>query len=308
MSRPVLKIAFAGWWGGFSAGDNYFYNLLSAEYEVQISMEPHVVFFSAFGDLKNRARLTRELPGLKVFYTGENVRPDFGQCDLALSFDYLDDERNYRLPLWALANRRLGISLLHTGAKHADLSNLVRPRSFNPGLVRRSKTRFCDFVYSNVSARERVRFFDLLCQYKRVDSAGRVRHNTGGLSLPKDGVSKLAFQRECKFTIAFENSSHPGYCTEKILHPFLAHGVPIYWGDPEVARDFNSASFINCHDFDSLEEVVERVAQVDRNDGLYESYLGAPPFHKNRIPEFARSRSVLRWLRPHLERARCVGT
>ena len=46
-------------------------------------------------------------------FTGENVRPNFtdgsveypnysiGRADLAFTFDYSDDPRNYRFPLWA---------------------------------------------------------------------------------------------------------------------------------------------------------------------------------------------------------------
>lgn len=56
---------------------------------------------------------------------------------------------------------------------------------------------------------------------------------------------KRAFLSRYKFTVAFENSSAPGYHTEKILDPMLVGSIPIYWGDREIESVFNPASFIH---------------------------------------------------------------
>jgi len=299
-----LKVAFVDWWGGFPARDNYFFNLLSQQYEVVLSDDPDVVFFSAFGAKERRNQLSRAMPGLRVFYTGENVRPDFDECDLAISFDRLPGGRNYRLPLWALADRSLGTSLLHVQAAGADLADLIRPRDFRPRALLAQKSRFCNFVYS-ARAPERIRFLDMLSSRKPVDCAGRVRHTLRRRGLARDGVAKLELQRQCKFTIAFENTRHLGYVTEKLLHPLLAGSVPIYWGAPDVILDFNPRCFIDCADFDSFEAVVDHVLALDQDDERYLEYLRAPPFRNNRVPTWALKESVLRWLTPHLERARC---
>ena len=42
---------------------------------------------------------------------------------------------------------------------------------------------------------------------------------------------KLKIISNHKFNIAFENSSYPGYVTEKITDAFIANTIPIYWGD-----------------------------------------------------------------------------
>src|SRR5262249_55166951 len=52
-----------------------------------------------------------------------------------------------------------------------------------------------------------------------------------------------------KFVIAFENSSLSGYNTEKLTHAIEADCVPIYWGDPEIGRSFNTRRFVNGHDY-----------------------------------------------------------
>jgi alpha(1,3/1,4) fucosyltransferase len=119
---------------------------------------------------------------------------------------------------------------------------------------------------------ERNDFFHLLTnKYKKVDSGGKALNSIGGLV-----NDKLAFQRECKFSIAFENSSYPGYTTEKILHAFVADTIPIYWGNPLVHKDFNTKAFINCHDYNNFDEVVDRVIEIDNNDELYLQYLKEP--------------------------------
>jgi len=62
-----IKIDFCDFWGGFDKTDNYFYNLLKEDYEVEISRNPDVLFFSLFG------RSNTLYSCKKVFYTGENI-------------------------------------------------------------------------------------------------------------------------------------------------------------------------------------------------------------------------------------------
>jgi alpha(1,3/1,4) fucosyltransferase len=116
--------------------------------------------------------------------------------------------------------------------------------------------------------------------------------------------TKLEFQSHCKFTIAFENSSSPGYTTEKLLHAYITGTVPIYWGNPEVTRDFNPASFINCHDFNNFEEVVERVKEVDQNDKLYDEILQEPAFRENAIPPQLQKEKLVAFLKNIFEKSK----
>jgi len=128
-----------------------------------------------------------------------------------------------------------------------------------------------------------------LQKYKKVDSGGKLLNNIGYLV-----DDKVAFLRQYKFTIAFENSCYPGYTTEKILHAFIADSIPIYWGNPLISRDFSPKSFINCHDYNSFDEVIERVIEVDTNNDLYIEYLTEPPFNGNRENEYVNEDNILR--------------
>ncbi len=145
------------------------------------------------------------------------------------------------------------------------------------------KTRFCNFIYQNsvmVQTRVRRDFCKLLTRYQRVDCPAESLNNMPRIAKYSsvEGLrSKLHFMAACKFSIAFENTSRSYYLTEKILHPLYAGSVPIYWGCPEVAKFYNPAAFINCHDYSSFEEVIQRVIEVDSNPSLYEEYRNAPP-------------------------------
>lgn len=98
----------------------------------------------------------------------------------------------------------------------------------------------------------------------------------GGVLKRGKNDEKLTFQSRHKFVIAFENSSSPGYSTEKIVQAFAAKTVPIYWGDPEIDKCFNEKAFINCHKFPTFEDVVEYVKIIDADDELYMRMLRSP--------------------------------
>src|SRR5262249_543629 len=155
-------------------------------FDLELTPDPDFVVYSSFGLEHTTFDCTR------IFYTGENDRPNFRACDFAFTFDYLATPRNYRLPLYAFYNHR---GLL--GAKAA-------------AALFAAKSRFCAFVYSNGRAHERIALLDKLSRYKRVDCGGAVRNNIG--YRVKD---KIEFMRDYKFSIAFENASAPGYTTEK---------------------------------------------------------------------------------------------
>jgi alpha(1,3/1,4) fucosyltransferase len=266
--KPRVRLAFSDFHSGFNPRDNYFVHLLGQKHDVELSDQPDVLIYSCYGSREE----FRRYRCLRIFYTSENQRPNFADCDYAFTFDYNDHPRHYRLPLYPL---------------YFDVQQLVK-RPQNPRQILAEKTRFCNFVYSNRYCRFRNAFFHQLSKYKHVDSGGRLFNNMGG-----NVKDKLAFIRPYKFTIAFENSSYPGYTTEKIAEPMLVNSLPIYWGNPLVHRDFNPVSFINYFDYGSPEALIERIIEVDRNDELYCQYLSQPWYHDNRPNAFVDSNNVL---------------
>lgn len=240
---------------GVSPQQNDFVEILSQFYEVVYSDNPDYVFYSVFGN----DHLKYEC--IRIFYTGECYTPNFNECDYAIGFDRLIfDDRYIRVPLYKLFKYK------------KSYNEVINKRVYSIDDLK-SKTKFCNFVYSNCFTKSiRAMFFKKLSEYKRVESGGRYMNNIGGAV--KD---KRAFQEQTKFTIAFENSSYDGYCTEKLIEAFSAGTVPIYHGDPGVGKDFNTEAFINVHDYNNLDEVVAKVKEVDQNDELYLKMLNANP-------------------------------
>jgi alpha(1,3/1,4) fucosyltransferase len=90
-SLKRIKIDFCDFWSSFNKFDNYFVRLLQQEYYLEITNRPDFLIYSTWGNQHKKYKCT------KIFYTGENVRPNFWKCDYAFTFDYLNDKRNYRL-------------------------------------------------------------------------------------------------------------------------------------------------------------------------------------------------------------------
>ena len=82
-------------------------------------------------------------------------------------------------------------------------------------------------------------------------------------------ADKLSFISQYKFNIAFENTSSPGYVTEKVMEPFAAYTVPIYWGDPFVAEEFNPEAMIRVRTEDDIGAAIEQIKRLDNDDEAY---------------------------------------
>ena len=233
--------------------ENFFVKLLSSKYNVEISDKPDYLFYDVFGNSHH------DYDCVRIFYTGENVVPNFNYCDYALGFYHIDFEDRYmRLPLWRIYEGALRPFL--------DKSNIDESAA---------KRKFCAAVISNAKQTDGFReaFFDKLNTYKEIASGGKYKNNVGG---PVE--DKIAFQKDYKFSLAFENVAAPGYCTEKIVESFASHTIPIYYGDETVVRDFNPKAFINCNDYKSMEEVIERIKELDNDDAAYLEMLKEPVF------------------------------
>ena len=258
--KKKIKIDFSDFWGGFDKTDNYFYNLLKEEFDIEISSQPDYLFFSIFGNNHQNFR------GTKISYIGENIAPPLGYCDWSFSFDYLDDPRNYRLPHY----------LLYDG-----YYELERPKVIEESMANR---KFCNFVASNGNCQERNWFVQELSKYKKVDSGGRWMNNIGYAV-----TDKRKFQSEYKFSVAFENNAyrphHIGYSTEKIMEPMTVDSIPLYWGNPRIDLEFNTKSFVNFYDHGNIEKMIEHIIELDKDDDKYLEVLRTPWFENNITPD-----------------------
>ncbi len=287
-NKKNVKLQFRNFWKGFDYRDHF--GFLLKEYDIRITNNPDCIIYSCYGSPWYEKYMPHiESKAVRVFYTGENVRPDMNKCDYAISFCYEDDiksPRHFRIPNYTFRLWKFGYN-----------SQVLMKNNINIQKVLLSKNKFCNFIYSNPSGETRNQFFHKLSEYKPVDAAGKLFNNIGKPIPGGHGSGhkeKIDFMRPYKFTIAFENSSYPGYTTEKIVEAMLANTVPIYWGNPEVHRDFNPKSFISFYDCGcSLDKLRKRVEEVDQNDELYLSYLQDTFLHENKISKYLDENYVL---------------
>lgn len=264
---------------------HFFIAVLGARYDVELvnldKDTPDVLLFGDNNFGNNNMKFSRD-DCTKLLYTGENQRPEDYDCDYAISFDHNFEPWHYRLPLYVIY--MWALEYIH---KTKYDYNYI----FNPTV--KKKTDFASFVVSNPKCEERNNFFKELSKYKKVDSAGKLYNN---INANLDGEqAKIDFLSTRKFNICFEPESYPGYTTEKILHAFYAGTVPIYWGSETIANDFNPAAFINVHDFNSPEEAIDYIIEVDQDDDVYASYVNAPKFLNGIPPSHILLDNFLNW-------------
>ena len=271
----TLKINFTDFWPHYNKTDNYFYNLLQSNYDLVIDENPDLLFYSSFGHDYLNYKCTR------IFYTGENIRPDFTACDFAFTFDFISNKKHFRLPLYSIyINHHNMLPQLEHKKTRDEITQLWK-----------EKTKFCCMVVSNPNCAKRIEFFKHLSVYKAVDSGGGVLNNVGGRV-----SDKKAFIKDYKFVISFENSERDGYTTEKIMEPILQDCIPIYWGNKLVDRDFNSERFIDYHQFESEEDLIKRILEIDQNDDLAIDMIVQPTFSSNKMTHQEEHKRVLELL------------
>lgn len=250
MTKPKLRLGFTDY---YNTLDTFFIDVLSKTFDIERDdANPDYLIFcdETFGQNNLKYDPNKVI---KIFFTGENRRPYNYQAHHAISFDHLDSNQFYRLPLYVLDN------WVQTKNGVPDMLNL--PREY---VKYDDKQWFCGFVASNPAGDYRNKMFHMLNEYKPVMSGGPLFNNIGGI-LPRDVQSKIDFFSQCRFSLCFENSSWPGYCTEKIMHGFIAKTVPIYWGSPTVALDFEEGTYISRHNYVSDNNFIDAIIEIDKD-------------------------------------------
>jgi hypothetical protein len=291
MKKPI-KISYSSMWPKFNhevmPQDYFFEFVLSQKYQVlYCDQDPDVIIYSVFGPSPDISKINPKT--LVIAYSGEPFDVQ-GPADIVFGFHGENQENYFRLPIWALwihwDNQPWKYKLTETshagqGSHHVATSGNYENSSGHPmrlsNILKRHTNinhadKFCNFTYAR-NSRERVEFFLLLNQKKKVDSTGKLFNNAGYYlgSKPHDLSS-------WRFTLAFENTQLPGYVTEKLIEPLAAGSIPIYWGGNKSIEDFNPDSFINTADFSDWSAAIDWIMHVENTPSLQQKYLQAPVF------------------------------
>lgn len=262
-----LKLGFTD---TFDSIENFFISILSKKYDVvRDDVNPDYLIFSDRNFGNNNVNFDNK-KCIKIFFTGENERPWNYRCHYSISFDHDNmGDRNFRLPLYIVYDHDNHFrDVPNTSTISRSISDLNNHKTF------------CSFVVKNGGCKKRNEWFHKLNAYKGVASGGPLFNNIGYiLSRGKDGIkAKIDFLNQSKFNLCFENSSYPGYTTEKIYEALCAKTIPIYWGSPTIECDFNPKAFINWHDYQDDVLFFDAIKRVDEDMDLYKEMYMQPMF------------------------------
>lgn len=281
----------------------YFISVLETKYKVIIDSEnPDIVFFSNVHFSTEMidsftGKLGRSLDSYpnskKVFCSGEIFSQyqeilNKGSEYFAIGTHPFENPRYLRMQI----HNTTAAWGLYYESKLVDHPYNWLLTSRNSNEVLKSKKHFCGVV-QNSSIPDRVELYNKLSAYKFVRASGgwitNVQPEEATIQHPTiDGEgyrSKVNFLSDCKFSLQVQSSNLEYFTHEKMIHAFAANTIPIFYGNSKILEDgFNPASFINCHEFSSFDDVLERVKEIDNNDKLYKGIIEQPYFVHNKLP------------------------
>uniref|UniRef100_A0A4X2MBY0 Fucosyltransferase n=1 Tax=Vombatus ursinus TaxID=29139 RepID=A0A4X2MBY0_VOMUR len=148
----------------------------------------------------------------------------------------------------------------------------LKPQQENISLTRPPypKTKLVAWVVSNWKEDStRVIYFRKLQPYLSVDIYGK-HHMPLPTKIQQSVLSKY------KFCLAFENSVHKDYITERLWHNALAAwAVPIVYGPPRYSYEcfLPSDAFIHVSDFRSPKELAIYLMKLNKDEKRYLAYF-----------------------------------
>ncbi len=234
-------ILYYNWWNKQPADEIWFTEFLQKRGFLNRHPKTHFVCFSSLGNLNILILDTLAHPfscnRKRIYFNGENnhhpnFKPylhnllDHKSIDLSLGFDYADDPRYMRFPLWLL-------EMFPPESSEQDIKRIcdqLSRQEWDASI----RNRFCALVSGNrgpndPGAQRRTRLVESLNTIASVDCAGKLLHNTDELKT-RFNDNKAEFLKQYKFYICPENASVEGYVTEKVFHAIGSGCIPIYWG------------------------------------------------------------------------------
>lgn len=282
-------ILYYNWWNKQPADEIWFTSFLQRREFLDRYPKTRFVFFSSLGNL-NLLRLDTLVHPCphnrnRLYFNGENNHyPGFAPylhnlldhkaINLSLGFDYTDDPRYMRFPLWIL-------EMFPADSTIDDIKQICENLS-HQRWDSTTRNRFCALVSGNrgpndPGAQRRTRLVESLNTIATVDCAGKLLHNTDELK-ERFNDNKAEFLKQYKFYICPENASVEGYVTEKVFHAIGSGCIPIYWGsnnnpEPDVLNH-DTILFWNPDGDNSA--LLQQISDLQHNPQQYKDFFEQP--------------------------------
>jgi alpha(1,3/1,4) fucosyltransferase len=192
------------------------------------------------------------------------------KVDLSIAFDYLENKKYIRFPIWLM-------TIFEPNENYGSIKQ--KCNFWNTYNEISERERFCSFLSRHDYFGDRLFFFNEISKIGNVDSDGEFMHNNDDLKL-KFNDNKFEYLKNYKFNLCPENSNYPGYCTEKVFEAINCGCIPIYWGsdnkpEPDVLNQ-NAIFFLN--NGRNNDEVLKEIGYLKENKKLYMDFSHQPRF------------------------------
>jgi hypothetical protein len=294
--KPVLRITRAHFPNeSMLYWMTYFEYVLSKKYEVVIDpINPDICFYSNLYCTVGELDAYTNAPAKSLNDYGNDVKKIYISGEVTVDHaTVLDAGENY-FAIGPTSHNTTAAWGLYYESKLFNTPYDWMLQSRNGDEILSNKKYFCGVV-QNSTVPQRQELFDKLSAYKFVRASGQWITNVPPeemtITHPRidgDGYrSKVEFLRNCKFSMQIQTANLRYFTQEKMVHAFAAYTIPIFWGNDMILDDgFNPECFVNCHDFESFDAVVERVKEIDTDDNLYKKMITSPYFVDNKLPYY----------------------
>lgn len=268
------QIRFFNWWE-MDSHSMWLYDFI-VKRGLLLNSGKTIALCSVFGEKEMLGLVNADV---RIFFSGENLHNPRhsqyagymldGKCpfDLGLGFDFFENERYLRFPLW------LTYMFAPNDSKE-DIHKKCEQLCF-PELRNRNK-------YATLIARAdwngmRSLLANMMESFGIVDYPSAFHHNDDSLLLDYQD-DKIAYMQQYKFNICPENTNAMGYTTEKVFEAIAAGCVPVYWGSygmPE-AKILNPEAIVFWDKEDGGRKAMERINELNANPSLLEDFMKQP--------------------------------
>ena len=232
-------------------------------------------FCSLFGD---RDVLNYVNDGVKIFFSGENLHsPHWAhysdgllndeECKLSIGFDYYDNPRYLRFPLW----------LTYAFEPTMDVKQIKERCEQLRYPIVGERQKFASLIAHADMDGTRAEMYQALSAIGKIDCPSDLFHNDDSLK-NHYADDKLSYLRNYLFNVCPENSNADGYCTEKIFDAIAAGCIPIYWGSDNMPEPtvLNPEAIIFWNKETKGKNAIKQIRELYSRPDSLEAFLKQP--------------------------------
>ena len=237
---------------------NYLEKIIGKEVNITDPNDADLIICSIFGQMKNF------YPGKKKIYINFESVKEIGYSNTLYISSALTNN-NFYLPIYTCY---YGFGIYNF---LKEKRQLLSESNFN-------NKKDVISIISNTNGAFRNNFLLKLMEKIKVDNYGKYKRNILNKIISESTwfdprIGNII--KNYKFVLCMENVGKIGYHTEKIMHGFRNNVIPIYWGDTNCMKIFNSKAYINVNEL-GIERSINKIIELSQDINKYNDMLLEP--------------------------------